>query len=73
MTLLTNVHIGLLCPAGKIWREESYTMPYVIGLVGTVASHSQQVLVDTFSIVAAALQTNLKREHGYRKDVGWTS
>ena len=40
-------------------------MPYVIGLVGTVASHPQQVFMDTFSIVAAALQIHLKREHAY--------
>jgi len=62
MTLLSNVHIGLLCPAGEGWREESYTMPHVNGLVGTVASHLRQVLMDTFSIVVADLQTHPERE-----------
>ena len=61
MTLLSYVHTGLLCPAGKIWREESYTMPHVNGLVGTVASHLRQVLVATFSIVVADLQTHSER------------
>jgi hypothetical protein len=62
MTLLSNLHIGLLCPAGEIWREESYTRPRVNGFVGTVASHLRQVLMDTFSIIVVDLQTHPERE-----------
>jgi hypothetical protein len=65
MTLLTNVHKGPLCPAGEIWREESYTMSYMISLVGTVTSHPQQMLTNTFPIVAAALHTHLERKRAY--------
>jgi hypothetical protein len=74
MTLLTNdVHVSSLGFAEEFWRKESCTEPYVIGLLGTVALHPRQVSMDTFSIVAAALQIYLERERAYRKDVRWTS
>ena len=42
-----------------------YTMPCVIGQVGTASTHPRQVLTDMVPIVAAVLHTHLERKRPY--------